>query len=170
MNPEENREAQAPDETVGHGTVGDGTVSDEPVSNEPVGDKPIPGEPAPGERVEDEPFGNGPIPGEPAGDRQFAAERPDPEPAVRDPRPCRPEVRDPRPGKTAVRTGPIVWGCLVLVFCAYVAVSEFTGGAVDTATWIITTVIGLGALLLVVAVAVLVRGGRDRENRGGSKP
>lgn len=77
-------------------------------------------------------------------------------------------VKESRPlGPPRTRTGPIVWGCLVLVFCAYIAVSRFTGGAVDTATWIITTVVGLGALLLVVAVAVLIRGGRGREDREG---
>ena len=59
------------------------------------------------------------------------------------------------------RTGPIVWGALVLAFCAYIAARSL-GGAVDATTWIITTIIGLGALLLCVGIAVLVRGSRER--------
>lgn len=56
----------------------------------------------------------------------------------------------------APRTSPIVWGSLVLVFCAYVF-ARMGGWSVDTTTWIIATIIGVGALLLVVGVAVLLR-------------
>ncbi|GAA2822811.1 hypothetical protein FB468_1663 [Leucobacter komagatae] len=62
----------------------------------------------------------------------------------------------PRP-----RTSPIVWGALILVFCAYVAVRA-AGGSIDVTAWLITTILGLGALLLVVGVAVLVRSSGDR--------
>ena len=54
-----------------------------------------------------------------------------------------------------------MWGALVLAFCAYIAARSL-GGAVDATTWIITTIIGLGALLLCVGIAVLVRGSRER--------
>ena len=54
------------------------------------------------------------------------------------------------------RSGPIVWGALILVFCAYVAQLTL-GGGVDTTAWLIGTVIGLGVLLLVVGGAVLFR-------------
>ncbi len=71
---------------------------------------------------------------------------------------------DPHPPKTRRRplTGPIVWGALFLVACAYFTQRAFAPGAVDAAGWITATVIGLGVLLLVVGVAVVIRGGRER--------
>ncbi|MGI8393029.1 hypothetical protein [Leucobacter sp. W1038] len=63
----------------------------------------------------------------------------------------------PRP-----RTGPIVWGALFLVFCAYVVQRELAPSSVDTAVWIATTVIGLGVLLLAVGIAVVIRGASSR--------
>ncbi len=66
------------------------------------------------------------------------------------------------PTKPTPRTSPIVWGSLILVFCAYVFVRT-EGWSVDTTTWLITTIIGLGALLLVVGIAVLLR--NTRQNR-----
>lgn len=71
-----------------------------------------------------------------------------------------PPATAPSSGRLRPRTGPIVWGALVLVFCAYVA-SRSLGGSVDAAAWIITTIIGLGVLLLAVGIAVLVRGSRE---------
>lgn len=65
------------------------------------------------------------------------------------------------PQKARPRTSPIVWGALILVFCAYVSVQAL-GGSVDPTAWLITTMLGLGLLLLGVGVAVLVRGSRDR--------
>lgn len=65
-----------------------------------------------------------------------------------------------RPKKLRPRTGPVVWGALILVLCAFVTVRE-TGGVIDPTAWFITTVIGLGVLLLGVGVAVLIRGPRD---------
>ncbi|MFC5339097.1 hypothetical protein [Leucobacter denitrificans] len=67
-----------------------------------------------------------------------------------------------RTTKPTPRTSPIVWGSLILVFCAYVFVRT-EGWSVDTTTWLITTIIGVGALLLVVGIAVLLR--NSRQNR-----
>ncbi|WP_336659074.1 hypothetical protein [Leucobacter sp. USHLN153] len=65
-----------------------------------------------------------------------------------------PERELARPGP---RTGPIVWGALILVFCAYVAQQVFGTDGLDAAGWITLAAIGVGALLLAVGVAVLVR-------------
>lgn len=67
-----------------------------------------------------------------------------------------PALRKPRP-----RTSPIVWGSLILMFCAYVAVRT-AGGSIDPTAWLITTILGLGTLLLGVGIAVLVRSSRDK--------
>ncbi|QZY53000.1 hypothetical protein [Leucobacter tenebrionis] len=58
------------------------------------------------------------------------------------------------------RTGPIVWGALILAFCGYTAQRAFGSGELDTAWWITATVIGLGVLLLVVGAVILLRGKR----------
>lgn len=72
-----------------------------------------------------------------------------------------PATGESQPGeRPRPRTGPIVWGALILAFCVYIAQRTVSPGAVDTAAWVVATVIGLGLLLLGVAVAVLVRGGR----------
>ncbi|MGO3147236.1 MAG: hypothetical protein ACTIJ6_06115 [Leucobacter sp.] len=65
-----------------------------------------------------------------------------------------------KPEKSAPRTSPIMWGSLILVFCAYVFVRA-EGWSVDTTTWIIMTIIGIGALLLVVGIVVLLRNSRE---------
>lgn len=64
--------------------------------------------------------------------------------------------------KTRPRTGPIVWGALFLVFCAYVVQRELAPASVDTAVWIAFTVIGLGVLLLAVGIAVVIRSANSR--------
>lgn len=64
--------------------------------------------------------------------------------------------------KTQPRSGPIVAGTLLLVLCAY-AVVHALGGTIDATAWIITTVIGLGAILLIVGVVVLARGSRGAQ-------
>lgn len=61
--------------------------------------------------------------------------------------------------KLSPRSGPIVAGTLVLILCAYVVVQTM-GGRVDATTWAIGTILGLGALLLLVGIAVLARGAR----------
>lgn len=58
------------------------------------------------------------------------------------------------------RTGPIVWGALILAFCGYVAQRTLYPGQPDATTWITATVIGLGLLLLGVGTAVLIRNRR----------
>ncbi len=60
------------------------------------------------------------------------------------------------------RTGPIVWGAVILIFCAYIAQRTLAPASIDTTTWAIASVVGLGLLLLVVGIAVIVRGGRQR--------
>lgn len=55
------------------------------------------------------------------------------------------------------RTGPIVWGALILGFCGYVIQRTLAPGNIDTTTWITAVTIGLGILLLGVGVAVLIR-------------
>lgn len=62
--------------------------------------------------------------------------------------------------KSQPRSGPIVAGALLLVLCAY-AIVHALGGTIDATTWIIATVIGLGAILLIVGIAVLVRGSHN---------
>ncbi|QIM18010.1 hypothetical protein G7066_03750 [Leucobacter coleopterorum] len=80
--------------------------------------------------------------------------------------PPAPTLRDAGAGRTAVsrrvqpRTGPIVWGALILAFCGYVAQRTLYPGLPDTTTWITATVIGLGLLLLGVGAAVLIRNRR----------
>jgi hypothetical protein len=64
------------------------------------------------------------------------------------------------------RTGPIVWGVLVLTFCVYIGGQMFAPGRINATAFVITALIGLGLLLLAVAAAVIVRARRyeDREN------
>lgn len=64
------------------------------------------------------------------------------------------------PAPTRPRTGPIVWGSLILVCCAYLAQRTIAPESVDTITWAIASVVGLGLLLLVVGIVVIVRGTR----------
>ncbi len=67
-----------------------------------------------------------------------------------------------RPGP---RTGPIVWGVLILAFCAYILQRTIAPGTVNGAVWITGTLFGLGALLLGVGIAIVVRNARN--NRDG---
>ncbi|CAG7604228.1 hypothetical protein ACFPZL_04115 [Leucobacter soli] len=60
------------------------------------------------------------------------------------------------------RTGPIVWGAIVLAVCFYSAMQLVAPGSVDSTTVVIVCLIALGLLLLGVSVAVLVRNARDR--------
>ncbi|MBC9955115.1 hypothetical protein ICM05_10805 [Leucobacter sp. cx-42] len=62
--------------------------------------------------------------------------------------------------RTGPRTGPIIWGALILAFCAYVGQKAFGTGSLDAITWITITTIGLGTLLLLVGITVVVRGRR----------
>lgn len=60
--------------------------------------------------------------------------------------------------RRGARTGPIVWGALILVFCAYIVQDTISPQRLDTTAWIIATTIGLGMLLLGVGAAVVLRG------------
>lgn len=88
---------------------------------------------------------------------------------VEDTAPAAPQDQDPTPEpapgpetpeRLRPRTGPIVWGCLILAFCAYMVQRVFAPGTVDTAFWITGTVFGLGAVLLGVGIAILIRNAR----------
>ncbi len=68
----------------------------------------------------------------------------------------RPVDRRARP-----RTGPIVWGVIVLAFCVYTAFQVLAPGSVDATVFVIAAVIGLGVLLLAVGVAVVLRASRS---------
>lgn len=89
------------------------------------------------------------------------------EPTMAEPTPTTTAPTEPasnvtaEPRKLRPRSGPIVWGALILVFCAYVA-ARTVGFSVDTTVWVITSIIGIGALLLLVGIAVLIRSARDR--------
>lgn len=83
------------------------------------------------------------------------------------PAPASPSEPAPAPALTepsGPRTGPIVWGALILGFCGYVLQRTLAPGDLDTTTWITAVTIGLGVLLLGVGAAVLIRNHR-RVNR-----
>lgn len=86
----------------------------------------------------------------------------DPTPEARPASQCYEATAPPAREKPRPRTGPIVWGALFLVFCAFVVQRELAPGAVDAAVWIAVTVIGLGVLLLAVGIAVVLRGRSER--------
>lgn len=68
--------------------------------------------------------------------------------------------RTPGQPRPLPRTGPIVWGALILVFCGYVTQRAFGSGSLDGDAWVIATLLGLGALLLAVGAAVIMRNRR----------
>lgn len=68
-----------------------------------------------------------------------------------------------RQSKPGLRTGPIVWGCLVLLFCAYVAQRTFAPGTIPQEFWLIGSLLGLGALLLGVGIAIVARNWRESQ-------
>lgn len=55
------------------------------------------------------------------------------------------------------RSGPIVWGVLILAFCAWVAQRAFSPETIDPQIWLIGLAIGLGMLLLGVGALIAVR-------------
>lgn len=55
------------------------------------------------------------------------------------------------------KTGPIVWGVLVLAFCVYTAFQAVAPGSVNGTTFVIAVTITLGVLLLAIGAAVIVR-------------
>lgn len=84
---------------------------------------------------------------------------PQPSPAASQPAP--PTTAPQPPAKSRPRSGPIVWGTLMLAFCAWVTQRTLFPDIVQTGLWIALTVLGLGALLLIVGVSVAMRGKRD---------
>lgn len=66
----------------------------------------------------------------------------------------------PERQRSSARTGTIVWGVLILIFCAIVLQRTVAPGTFDPVIWVTGVVLGLGALLLVVAVAVILRSRR----------
>lgn len=69
-------------------------------------------------------------------------------------------VRSDEPQRTGPRSGPIVWGVLILVFCAWVLQRTVGTEAVDATTWLIGTLLGTGAVLLIVALGLILRRSR----------
>lgn len=67
-----------------------------------------------------------------------------------------------RAGHSRPRTGPIVWGAIVLLICVYAALQLVAPGGIDTTTFVIFSTIGLGLLLLIVGGAVVVRNTRNK--------
>ncbi|MGW9019954.1 hypothetical protein ACWGOE_00555 [Leucobacter chromiiresistens] len=98
----------------------------------------------------------------PTAPRPAAAGRTEPANPAAAPAPAAADAPSARPSP---RTGPIVWGALILVFCGYVSQQVLGGGGLDAAGWITATVIGLGVLLLGVGFAVLIRSRRETRRR-----
>lgn len=75
-------------------------------------------------------------------------------------------THDPDPASTPAakpagpRTGPIIWGVLILAFCGYVAQRMFGSAGIDGSWLIIATVLGLGVLLLGIGLTVVLRSRR----------
>ncbi|WP_449277680.1 hypothetical protein [Leucobacter sp. GX24907] len=72
-----------------------------------------------------------------------------------------PTATDPTETRRSVpRTGPIIWGVLILAFCAYVTQRSLAPDTVDTTVWATGTLLGLGAVLLLVGLGLLFRRNR----------
>lgn len=65
--------------------------------------------------------------------------------------------------KQQPRTGPIVWGTLLLALCVWVGGRTFFPGVVSGEVFLILTAIGLGVLLLGIGIAVAVRNHRPSD-------
>lgn len=61
------------------------------------------------------------------------------------------------------RSSPIIWGTIVLAVCAYFTAQLVAPGAIEDVTFLVIGLIGLGLLLLAIAIAVIVRGARPHE-------
>ena len=68
------------------------------------------------------------------------------------------------------RTGTIVWGVLVLAFCAFTSFQTVAPNRVDGTTFVIAAMIGIGLMLLAVGTAVVVRSARQPKHERGSYP
>ena len=67
-------------------------------------------------------------------------------------------------------TGTIVWGVLVLAFCAFTSFQTVAPNRVDGTTFVIAAMIGIGLMLLAVGTAVVVRSARQPKRERGSYP
>lgn len=65
------------------------------------------------------------------------------------------------------RSGPIIWGTIVLAVCAYFGTQLVAPGAIEDVTFMVIGLIGLGLLMLAIAIAMIVRGARSHEPRRG---
>lgn len=66
--------------------------------------------------------------------------------------------------RRSVRTGPIIWGALILAFCGFVLQRTLAPASIEPAMWITATVLGLGALLLAIGIVVAIRGRTGRRS------
>lgn len=72
------------------------------------------------------------------------------------------QAASPKPASLpGPRTGPIIWGAMIIAFCGYVAQRVFGGPGPDGSWWLIASVLGLGVLLLGVGIAVILRNRRN---------
>ncbi|MBO1902286.1 hypothetical protein J4H92_10050 [Leucobacter weissii] len=107
------------------------------------------------------PLGASAAPGPDAATLPEPPEPPAPPAAEPNGAPSRREAAEVAPHEgRRTRTGPIVWGAIILAFCAYVAAQTLAPGSVDPVAFVIACALGLGALLLLVGIAVLVRNRR----------
>ena len=83
------------------------------------------------------------------------APEPQPQTPAMPPQAARSSNERPRP-----RTSPIIWGAIVLAFCAFSASQLLAPGAIDGTAFVIATIIALGVLLLVVSIVVIARNAR----------
>lgn len=72
-----------------------------------------------------------------------------------------PAVQGVDPRNLRPKTGPIVWGVLVLAFCLYTTFQVWAPGWINGTTFVIGATIGLGLLLLAVGAGVIVRNSRS---------
>lgn len=76
-----------------------------------------------------------------------------PEPGHPDASPARPTP----PSRSRPRTSPIVWGVIFLAVCAWISQQVFFPAAVAAEVWIAGIILGVGFVLLAVAVTVVIR-------------
>lgn len=61
------------------------------------------------------------------------------------------------PQRRSARFGTILWGVLLLTFAAAIVTNAVTAISIDPVTWIITALIGVGAILIVAGIAAAIR-------------
>jgi len=81
------------------------------------------------------------------------------------PAPAAAEAAPAAPTRSGPRTAPIIWGVLILAFCAYILQRTLAPGTISGAAWITGTLFGLGALLLGVGIAIVIRNSRGDKPR-----